>query len=58
MKIYYLLVILIAANLNWVAETKTTNTLTIEQIVQGKYIQIEDIRAVIFNGIDGLNLYN
>ena len=27
-------------------------------IVKGKYIQIEDIRAIIFNGIDGLNLYN
>jgi hypothetical protein len=27
-------------------------------LVKGQYTQIEDIRAVIFNGIDGLNLYN
>lgn len=27
-------------------------------ILKGQYIQIEDIRAVIFNSIDGLNLYN
>jgi hypothetical protein len=26
--------------------------------VEKKYIQTEDIRAIIFNAVDGLNLYN
>ncbi len=58
MKIYHLLLLLLVATLGWAVEIKPKNKLTVEQIVQGKYILIEDIRAIIFNGIDGLNLYN
>ena len=38
MKIYHLLLTLILATLSWGAEVKPRNTLTVEQIVKGKYI--------------------